>query len=145
MLVLDMSGRCFPDYVLRGILARSLNSLPLLTKLSLKGNYRLSDNGLNAIVSSAPLLSSVNLSECSLITSAGIIGLADKLELALRELYIDDCHDVDAMLILPSLMKLKHLEVLSVAGIDSITNKFVKKLVSVCGSTIKELVFSGCR
>lgn len=145
MAELDISGRCLPDYVLQSILARSPNSLPSLTKISLKGNYRLSDDGLNAIVSSAPLLTSVNLCHCSLITSAGIINLVEKLESLLTELYIDECQDVDAMLILPALMKLKNLEVLSVGGIDTVGDKFVKKLVSACGSTMKELVLSGCR
>jgi len=134
-----------PDYVLRGILARSPNNLPLLTKISLRGNYRLSDDGLNAIVASAPMLSSVNLSQCSLITSSGIIDLANSLESVLRELYIDECQDVDAMLILPALMRIKNLEILSVAGIETVSNKFVKKMVAVCGSTLKGLVFSGCR
>ncbi|XP_020269957.1 DNA repair protein rhp7 isoform X1 [Asparagus officinalis] len=145
VLELNISGRCLPDYVLRGILARSIKNLPLLTKISFRGNYRLSDDGLNAIVSSAPSLSCINLSQCSLISSAGIINVAEKLESVLKELYIDECQDVDAMLILPSLMKLKNLEVLSVAEIETVSNKFVRKLVSSCGSTIKELGLSGCR
>ncbi|XP_008786637.3 uncharacterized protein LOC103704910 [Phoenix dactylifera] len=145
VIQLDLCGRCMPDYVVDAILARSPNSLPSLTTLSLKGAYRLSDDGLNAIVSSAPLLCSINLSQCSLITSSGIINLVDKLVSVLRELYIDDCQNVDAMVILPALRKLKCLEVLSVAGIQSVCDKFVHRLIPVCGSNMRELVLAGCQ
>ncbi|KAJ1691859.1 hypothetical protein LUZ63_016014 [Rhynchospora breviuscula] len=141
---LDLCGRCLPDYVLRASLARAPNSLPSLTKLSLKGAYSLSDDGLAAIVSSAPLVSSVNLCECSLLTSEGISHLADNRGAALRELYIDNCQNVNATLTLPSLKKAKCLEVLSMAGIPSVSDKFVSELIPVCGSTIKELSFAAC-
>ncbi|XP_010917190.1 uncharacterized protein [Elaeis guineensis] len=145
VLQLDLCGRCMPDYVVDAILARSPNSLPSLTTLSLRGAYRLSDDGLNAIVSSAPLLCSINLSQCSLITSSGITNLVEKLDSVLRELYIDDCQNVDAMLILPALKKLKYLELLSVAGIQSVCDKFVHRLIPICGSNMRELVFAGCQ
>ncbi|THU74311.1 hypothetical protein C4D60_Mb04t32020 [Musa balbisiana] len=58
---LDLCGRCLPDYVLRGTLAQYPHSLPSLTTICLKGAYRLSDDGLNAIIHSAPSLRSVNL------------------------------------------------------------------------------------
>ncbi|KAF3341289.1 F-box/LRR-repeat protein 4 [Carex littledalei] len=143
-LQLDLCGRCLPDYILRASLASAPNSLPSLTKLSLKGAYSLSDDGLAAIISSAPLLSSLNLCQCSLLTSEGITYLADNLGPALRELYIDNCQNVCAMSILPSLKKANCLEVLSMAGISSVSNKFVRELIPVCGSTIKELNFAGC-
>ncbi|WOK91954.1 hypothetical protein Cni_G00645 [Canna indica] len=142
---LDMCGRCLPDYVLRSTLAQYPNSLPSLTTICLKGSYRLSDDGLNAIVSSAPSLTSVNLSQCSLLTSLGIINLAHKLDKVLRELYIDDCQNVDVMAILPALKKLVDLEVLSVAGIHSVCDKFVQRLIPVCGPGMKELIFAGCQ
>ncbi|XP_072953371.1 uncharacterized protein [Typha angustifolia] len=141
---LDLCGRCLPDYTLRATLARSSNSLPLLTSLSLKGAYSLSDDGLDAIVSSAPLLSSLNLSECSLITSTGICNVANKLELVLKELYIDDCQNVNVMLILPALKKIKHLEILSVAGLQSVRDKFVHELIPLSGYSMRELHFAGC-
>ncbi|KAJ6807203.1 DNA repair protein rhp7 isoform X1 [Iris pallida] len=142
---LDLCGRCMPDYVLRASLAQSPNSLPSLTSISLKGDYRLTDDGLNAIVASAPSLSSINLSQCSLITSGGIIALADKLEKTLRELYINECQNLDPMTILSALVKLKALEVLSMSGIETVNDKFVKKLISERGSNFKELSFADCR
>ncbi|CAO2173048.1 unnamed protein product [Urochloa humidicola] len=143
-LQLDISGRCMPDYILPTTLAKAPNCMPLLRKISLKGNYRLSDNGLDTLISAAPSLSSLNLCECSLLTSSGVVILADKLHSVLRELYIDDCTNVDAMTILPALQKINHLEVLSMSGIQSVCDKFVNELIPVHGSNMKELAFAGC-
>ncbi|PWZ57429.1 hypothetical protein Zm00014a_007385 [Zea mays] len=62
----------------------------------------------------------------------------------LRELYIADCTNVDAMAILPALQKINHLEVLAMFGIQSLCDKFVKGLIPVHGSSLKELAFAGC-
>ncbi|KAG1366351.1 hypothetical protein COCNU_13G001410 [Cocos nucifera] len=142
---LDICGRCMTDHVLQAMLVKAPNGLPSLTRISLKGACRLSDDGLNALVSSAPLLSSINLGQCTLITTAGVISLADKLKSVLRELYIDDCHNIDVMLILPALKKLENLEILSVAGIPTVCDGFVRKLMPVCGRNMKELIFADCR
>ena len=47
------------------------------------------------------------------------------------------------MLILPALQKNNHLEVLSMSGIQCVCDKFVKGLIPVHGSNLKELVFAG--
>uniref|UniRef100_A0A453SYB4 F-box/LRR-repeat protein 15-like leucin rich repeat domain-containing protein n=1 Tax=Aegilops tauschii subsp. strangulata TaxID=200361 RepID=A0A453SYB4_AEGTS len=133
-----------PDYILPTTLAKVPNCMPLLRKISLMGNYRLSDNGLDKLISAAPSLSSLNLSECSLLTSTGIENLANRLQSVLRELYINDCLNVDAMMILPALEKIKQLEVLSMSGIQSVCDKFVNELIPVHGSNIRELAFAGC-
>lgn len=133
-----------PDYILRQTLAQSPNSLSALTTISLRGAYRLSDKGLSALVSSAPSLTSVNLSQCQLLTSTGISILAENLESVLRELYMDDCQNVNVLSILPALKNLKHLEVLSVAGIQNVCDEFVSELIPVCGADMKKLVFSDC-
>ncbi|KAL6644686.1 hypothetical protein ACP70R_016294 [Stipagrostis hirtigluma subsp. patula] len=144
VLQLDISGRCMPDYMLPTTLAKVPNCMPLLRKISLKGNYRLSDKGLDTIISAAPSLSSLNLCECSLLTSTGIKIVASKLHSVLRELYIDDCINVEAMMILPALQKINHLEVLSMSGIQSVCDKFVNELIPVHGSNMRELAFAGC-
>ncbi|XP_062196759.1 uncharacterized protein LOC133899728 [Phragmites australis] len=144
VLQLDISGRCMPDYILPTTLAKVPNCMPLLRKISLNGNYRLSDKGLDTIITAAPSLSSLNLCECSLLTSTGIEILANKLHSVLRELYIDDCLNVEAMMILPALQKIKHLEVLSMSGVQSVCDKFVNELIPVHGSNMRELAFAGC-
>ncbi|XP_059433293.1 uncharacterized protein LOC132166489 isoform X2 [Corylus avellana] len=144
VLQLDQCGRCLPDYVLQASLARSPKCLPALAILSLLGAFRLSDVGISALVSSAPALRSINLSQCSLLTSISIKTLADSLESSLKELYIDDCQNIDAMLILPPLQKLKHLEVLSLAGIQTVCDDFIREFITACGHNMKELVLTDC-
>lgn len=131
--------------VLRASLIRLPNSLPSLTTVSLVGACHLSDGGLDALITWAPLLSSVNLRECSLLTSKGIINLAVKLKPSLRELYLDDCQNVDALLILSALQNLKLLEALSVARVQNVCDKFIYRLVTVLGPNLKELILADCQ
>ncbi|KAL3497419.1 hypothetical protein ACH5RR_040151 [Cinchona calisaya] len=144
VLQLELCGQCTLDYVMKETLARCSKSLPNLGVISLKGACRLSDNGLKALVASAPALQSINLSQCSLVTNVGIDTLASSLGSMLRELYISDCHKIDAMLILPALKKFEYLEVLSVAGIHNISDQFVDGLIKACGQNLKELDFANC-
>lgn len=133
-----------PDYNLHATLARSPNCLPALTTISLKGAYRLSDAGLNMLVSAAPSLKSIDISQCPLLTSEGICCLADSLRLVLREVYLDNCHGIDAMSILPALLKLENLEVLSLAGIQTVCDDFISEFISIHGGRMKELVLADC-
>lgn len=144
MLRLDQCGRCLPDYVLLSTLAQSSNNLPALTTLSLTGACRLSDVGLNALVSSVPALRSINLSQCSLITFSGIDKLAKSLGSSLRELYLDDCQSIDVKLTLPALKKLEQLEVLSLAGLENVCDDFITEFIRVRGHKIKKLVLTDC-
>ncbi|KAJ4825233.1 hypothetical protein Tsubulata_035454, partial [Turnera subulata] len=144
VLQIDQSGRCLPDYVLPNTLARSSGSLPALTTLSIRGACRLSDVGLECLVSSAPALQSINLSQCSLLSPSSLDTVAGSLGSVLRELYIDDCQSIDAMLILPSLKRFEHLEVLSLRRIQTVCDEFVKEFVVTRGHKMKELVFSDC-
>ncbi|GMH18105.1 hypothetical protein Nepgr_019946 [Nepenthes gracilis] len=142
VLQLDQCGRCMPDYTLLATLVRK--SLPVVTSISLKGACRLSDDGLSALISSAPALRSINLSQCSLLTAVGISAIAESLGSILRELYLDDCQTLDAMCILPALKKLKQLEVLSLAGIQSVSDKFMREFICSNGHNMKQLVLTNC-
>ncbi|XP_027355420.1 uncharacterized protein LOC113865209 [Abrus precatorius] len=144
VLQLDQCGRCLPDYVIVATLAKSPRHLPRLTTLSFSGGCRLSDGGLRALVSSAPALRSINLSQCSLLTSASLYILAESLRSLLKELYLDDCQGIDAALVVPALMELEHLEVLSVAGIQTVCDEFVKNYIVARGQNMKELVLKDC-
>lgn len=132
------------DYMLLSTLARSSNSLPALTALSLSGACRLTDVGLGKLVSSAPALRSLNLSQCSLLTSSSIDTLADSLGSILRELYLTDCQSIDAILILPALKKLEQLQVLSLAGIQNVCDDFLREFITARGHNMKELVLTDC-
>lgn len=116
-----------------------------LTNISLKGACRLSNAGLDTLVSSTPALRSINLGCCSLLTCDGIITLADKLGTILKELYIDECFGiVDANSILPALLKLQQLEVLSISHFETVNDSFVIKFVTAQGQKMKELILADC-
>lgn len=144
VLQLDQCGRCLSDYVLPSTLARSSNSMPALTTLSLSGACRLSDDGLSKLISSAPVLRSLNISQCSLLTSTSIDTLADSLGSVLRELYLTDCQSIDAMLILPALKKFEQLQVLSLAGIQNVSDDCLREVMTARGHNMKELVLTDC-
>ncbi|XP_010666291.2 uncharacterized protein LOC104883458 isoform X1 [Beta vulgaris subsp. vulgaris] len=142
VLQLDLCGHCLSDSSLHKALVPK--GLPALTTISLKGACRISDGGLAALVSSAPALRSINLSQCSLLTDVGIDSIANSLGSILQELYLDDCDTLDAMCILPTLKRLKYLEVLSLRGIVSVSDKFIRELISTSGQNMKELVLANC-
>ncbi|CAN6680756.1 unnamed protein product [Malus baccata var. baccata] len=144
VLQLDQCGRCMPDYILHSTLARSSNCLPNLVTLSLSGACRLSDIGLGELISSAPALRSLNLSQCSLLTYSSISTLADSLGSVLKELYLNDCQGIDAMLMLPALKKLERLEVFSLAGFENVYDSFIREFITACGHSLKELVLTDC-
>lgn len=144
ILQLDQCGRCILDYVLLSTLARSSNSLPVLKSLSLSGACRLSDIGLAALVSSAPALQSLNLSQCSFLTSSSIDSIAKSLGSNLRELYLDDCQSIDPMLTISAMKKLQHLEVLSLAGIENVCDEFIQEFLTAGGHNLKELILTNC-
>ncbi|KAK9705576.1 hypothetical protein RND81_07G067500 [Saponaria officinalis] len=142
VLQLDLCGHCVSDASL--LKAIGPKGFPVLTTISLKGACRISDAGLTAIVSAAPVLRSMNLSQCSLLTDVGIKTIADKLGSIVHELYLDDCDTLDAMSILPSLKRLLRLEVLSLRGIGGVSDKFLKQLLTSNGHNMKELVLANC-
>lgn len=145
VLQLDLCGQCILDIVFNNNpLNRPLKSFSRLTIVSVRGACRLSDDGLRNLVKSATLLRSINLGQCSLLTSDAVNCIADFLGSDLRELYIDECHKIDAMQILPAFKKFRHLEVLSVAEIHTINDQFVNGLVTACGQSLKELNFANC-
>lgn len=128
-----------PDYVLPSTLARSPKNLPVLSYLSLSGACRLSDLGLQSLVSAAPVIRSINLSQCSLLTSSSIDMLSDSLGSALTELYINECQNINLKLILPALKKFVKLEVLSLVDLPSVRGRFLREFVTARGQALKKL------
>jgi len=144
VLQLDRCGRVINEDTLLSTLAKSANCLSRLISLSLTGACRLTDKGLQLLVYSAPALRSINLSQCSLLTYASLDILADSLGSILNELYLDDCVLIDADLILSGLKRLEQLEVLSLAGVQNVSDKFIESYIIACGHNIKELVLKDC-
>ncbi|CAL5196097.1 unnamed protein product [Lathyrus oleraceus] len=81
---------------------------------------------------------------CSLLTSASLYILTESLKSLLKELYLDHCLGIDAALIVPTLVELEHLEVLSVAGIPTVSDTFVKDYIVARGHNMKELILKDC-
>lgn len=144
VLQLDLCGQGLLDPVLGETIARSSRGLPNLGILSLRGACRLSNSALTSLVASAPLLQSINLGQCSLLTHSCIEIISNSLGGLLKELYINECHSIDAMCTIPALKKLKCLEVLSVAGIQTVCDQFVCEIVKECGKNLKELDLGDC-
>ncbi|KNA21656.1 hypothetical protein SOVF_041280 [Spinacia oleracea] len=142
VLQLDLCGHCVSDSSLRKALVPK--GLKTLTTISLKGGCRISDAGLAELVASAPALRSMNLSQCSLLTDVGLDSIAESLGSILQELYLDDCYTLGAMSILPKLMRLKKLELLSLRGVATVSDKFIRKLIRENGQNMKELVLANC-
>ncbi|CAH2036026.1 unnamed protein product [Thlaspi arvense] len=142
ILQLDQCGRCISDYVLPSTLAKSPKNLPMLSSLSLSGACRLSDVGLRALISAAPVIESINLSQCSLLTSSSIDMLSDSLGSVLRELYINECQNMDLKLILPALKKFEKLEVLSLVDLPSVRGRFLSEFVTARGQALKQLTLT---
>ncbi|RVW52233.1 hypothetical protein CK203_077313 [Vitis vinifera] len=141
---LDLCGRCMTLSTLLGTIARSSNCLPALSTMSLRGACRLLNEGIGVLVTSARRLQSLNLGQCSLLTHFSINVVAEVLGHTLKELFIDDCQNINAMLILPALKRLECLEVLSVAGIQTVCDDFISEIVTALGSNMKELVLANC-
>ncbi|KAJ9550740.1 hypothetical protein OSB04_014785 [Centaurea solstitialis] len=137
VLQLDNCGQCSFDDIICNALALPPNSLASLGILSLRGAARLSDDTFKHLIS-------INLGQSALLTCDGIEILADSLKTNLKELYIDQCPRIDAMRSLSSMMKFKHLEVLSVAEIPTVNDDFVMGITASFGRTLKELNLAGC-
>ncbi|KAF7154730.1 hypothetical protein RHSIM_Rhsim01G0183000 [Rhododendron simsii] len=144
VLQLDLGGQCVHGDSLCKTIVQSRNSLPDLAIISLKGACRLTDVALKALVASTPALQSINLGECSLLTDTGISLLAACLGATLRELYIDNCHRIDARVVAHAILEFKHLEVLSVAGIQTVCDEFVVEVITKCGRNMKGLDLADC-
>ncbi|XP_034689102.1 F-box protein At3g58530-like [Vitis riparia] len=129
---------------LLGTIARSSNCLPALATMSLRGACRLLNEGISVLVTSACTLMSLHLGQCSLLTHFAINVVADVLGHILKELFIDDCQNINAMFVLSALKRLECLEVLSVAGIQTVCDDFISEIVTTLGSNMKEAVLANC-
>lgn len=114
----------------------------MLSSLSLSGACRLSDVGLRALVSVAPAITSINLSQCSLLTSSTIDMLSDSLGSVLRELYLNECQSIDLKLILTALKKFEKLEVLSLVDLPSVRGRLLREFITARGQALKQLTLS---
>lgn len=142
VLQLDYCRQSF-THIIPESLVRDTNSLPCLTILSLEGAARLCDYTLKLLLASAPLLQSINLSQCTLLTHDANL-IAYYLKTNLKELHIDNCPGINVMRCLSSMVTFEHLEVLSVEGSDTVCDEFVMVITETCGAKLKGLNLASC-
>eukprot|EP01018_Ginkgo_biloba_P023803 Gb_27059 [translate_table: standard] len=87
---------------------------------------------------------SVHLSPCAFLSEAGIHTMADSLAPLLKELHLEECHQLEALKILSALKKMQNLEISSVAAIPSVTDAFTSELLAHLGYNLRELSLADC-
>ncbi|KAJ8480084.1 hypothetical protein OPV22_023811 [Ensete ventricosum] len=129
LVQLDLSGRCMPDYVLQTVLAKSRYSFPSLVTLSLKGAYRLTDNVLSVLASSAPSLKSINLDSASI----GDYGTS-RSALSCRELIVADCQKLTTKSVRAIGANCPNLRLLDLQRLNQLNDLALKYLANGCTS-----------
>mmetsp|Transcript_17044 Transcript_17044/g.44234 ORF Transcript_17044/g.44234 Transcript_17044/m.44234 type:complete len:508 (-) Transcript_17044:224-1747(-) len=126
----------------------ALAGLPRLRSLSLSGCRRVTDVALLAltlpashVASSPPLLTSLDISSCSSITSAGVELFVRRGGGMLNSLSLEDLPTVSDSAI-AAVSALPQLAVLNLAGVSTVTDTGVSHLTALCGLTSLDL--GGC-
>ncbi len=118
---------------------------PLSHLVALRGAYRLTDKGVSALLQAAPCLTSVNLSQCSLLTERVVKAVADCLGTQLCALSLEGCAQMDGLKLLLVLLQMPCLKKLSLSGVGGVKDEVVSELAVVLGSTLEELHLADCR
>ncbi|CAK9213214.1 unnamed protein product [Sphagnum jensenii] len=145
VLELGMCGRGLSDQCLTATFATGPGALSSLTLVALRGAYRLTDKGVSALLQAAPCLTSVNLSQCSLLTEGAVKAVADCLGTQLCALSLEGCAQMDGLKLLPVLLQMPCLKKLSLSGVGGVKDEVVSELAVVLGSTLEELHLADCR
>ncbi len=140
-----MCGRGLSDQCLTATFATGPGALSSLTLVALRGAYRLTDKGVSALLQAAPCLTSVNLSQCSLLTEGAVKAVADCLGTQLCALSLEGCAQMDGLKLLPVLLQMPRLKKLSLSGVGGVKDEVVSELAVVLGSTLEELHLADCR
>ena len=68
----------------------------------------------------------------------------NRLAPIIKELCMESCQQLEAFKIFPALKKMQNLEVLSVVGMEGVTDEFVSELLACLGYDLKEISLFGC-
>ncbi|CAK9856853.1 unnamed protein product [Sphagnum jensenii] len=140
-----MCGRGLSDQCLTATFATRPGALSSLTLVALRGAYCLTDKGVSALLQAAPCLTSVNLSQCSLLTEEAVKAVADCLGTQLCALSLEGCAQMDGLKLLPILLQMPCLKKLLLSGVGGVKDEVVSELAVVLGSTLEELHLADCR
>ncbi|KAH8953432.1 hypothetical protein BDL97_08G026900 [Sphagnum fallax] len=144
VLELGMCGRGLSDQCLTTTFATGPGALSSLTLVALPGAYRLTDKGVSALLQAAPGLTSVNLSQCSMLTEGAVKAVANCLGTQLCALSLEGCAQMDGLKLLPVLLQMPCLKKLSLSGVGGVKDEVVSELAVVLGSTLEELHLADC-
>eukprot|EP00249_Psilotum_nudum_P017534 c26376_g2_i1 orf=2-2341(+) len=144
VLELGNCGRWFSDQCVSAMVARSNGSLPSLYTVSLRGAYRLTDNGLADFVRATPVLTSLDLTDCSYLSELGIQIVADCLGSNLNKLCLDGCKQLNVSKMLLVLLNMRQLQSLSLANVAGMCDELVSELAVHLGLTLQELSLAHC-
>lgn len=142
-LHLGYCGRALSERCLSSTIA-SPSTTTLLKSILLKGAYRLSDQGLEALLQVSPQLLHLDLSNCSFLTNASVGAVARCVGQTLESLVLDGCPNLNATIFLHDIVQLKKLQRISLAEVGGITDEVVSELCVQSGSNLKELVLARC-
>lgn len=143
-LHLGLCGRAMSEQCVLATLASSPERLPMLNSLSVSGAYRLTDKGLEALLRAAPLVTCLDLSNCSFLSEAGIRAVADCSGSTLKTLVLDGCKQLDGAKILSALVRMPQLQKLSLSAVGGINDEVVSELAVQLGPHLQELSLAQC-
>jgi DNA repair protein RAD7 len=145
VLELGFCGRGLSTQCLTSTIATGPGNLPMLTTVSFRGAYRLSDQGVAALVEAAPNLTSLDLTQCSLLSIASVKSVGDVLGPKLKSFSLEGCDKLDAMQLLPILLQMTNLQKLSLSGVGGMKDEIVSELAVTLGPYLEELRLADCR
>ncbi|CAA7061148.1 unnamed protein product [Microthlaspi erraticum] len=145
VLNLNLCGRAMTEHTITEFLNRSPSGFPSLTSLTLQGAFCLTDNALELVSISAPLLRFINLSDCSFLSSRAVKILADCFGSTLRGLNIGGCQGMKPSnaVFKRSLREFSGLSYLSVARLESVNDGVIEFLVHR-GANLTGLSLASC-
>ncbi|MCO5554982.1 hypothetical protein L7F22_008521 [Adiantum nelumboides] len=119
-------------------------TVTLLKSISLRGAYRLSDQGLEALLQASPQLVHLDLSNCSFLTNAFMGAVARCVSQTIESLVLDGCSNLNATVLVHEIVQLAKLQKLSLAEVGGVTDEVVTEICVQLGSSLKELALAGC-
>ncbi|KAI5067561.1 hypothetical protein GOP47_0018089 [Adiantum capillus-veneris] len=142
-LHLGFCGRALSEHCLLTTIASPATST-LLKSISLRGAYRLSDQGLEALLQASPQLVHLDLSNCSFLTNASMEAVVRCVGQTIESLVLDGCPNLNAMVLVHNIVRLAKLRKLSLAEVGGVTDEVVSELCVQLGLNLKQLVLARC-
>ena len=145
-LELEHVGRALGDSVAASFAAaHSESGLPKLATIRLGGAYRLSDDGVAAMLSPAPCLRSLHLTAACRLTAKGLAAVQTHAGESLTSLDLSHCYHLGDSDVRPLLVEgLSHLEKLNLSGLEKLSGTLIADIADAAGTRLKFFDLSDC-